>query len=337
MSKMDRVLLGHGSGGVLSGALIGRVAGVFSNPFLDPLGDQAILPRPGGRLAFTTDSYVISPLFFPGGDIGKLSICGTINDLAVGGAEPQYLSASFIIEEGFLISELETIVSSMAKTAKEAGVVIVTGDTKVVEKGKGDGIFINTAGIGSVPDGVFLSPLNIKEGDKVIVSGTVGDHGMSVLLARGDFDIKADIKSDCAPLHELTSDIMAAGGEEVRCMRDPTRGGLATILNELIEPTTLGMIIRETDVPVKGSVKGACELLGFEPVYLANEGKLVVVVGDGAADKVLEAMRANPLGSDSVIIGEVLKEPAGRLLLETGIGGRRVLDKLSGQLVPRIC
>ncbi|VAV85744.1 [NiFe] hydrogenase metallocenter assembly protein HypE, partial [hydrothermal vent metagenome] len=303
MSNHDRVILAHGSGGTMSAELIAGFVRAFSNPQLAvtclgpgslpeplpfPLNDQAILPASGKRLAFTTDSYVISPLFFPGGDIGKLAVCGTVNDLAMGGAAPLYMSVSFIIEEGFLISELDRIVASMAKTARGCGVAIVTGDTKVVEKGKGDGIFINTTGIGMVEDGLDLTPLNIREGDKVIVSGTIGDHGTAVLLARSDFDIKAGIESDCAPLHELAADIISAGSGMVRTMRDPTRGGLATILNELIEDSALGMTVREVALPVRDPVRGACELLGFEPVYLANEGKLVVIVAPEAAVDVLE-------------------------------------------------
>jgi hydrogenase expression/formation protein HypE len=339
MSKHDRVLLAHGSGGVLGSELVKGFAKAFSNPYLDPLNDQAILPAPpsGSRLAFTTDSYVINPLFFSGGDIGKLSVCGTVNDLAMGGAKPLYMTAAFIIEEGFLFADLDKIVASMATAAKSSGVLIVAGDTKVVEKGKGDGIFINTSGIGVVADGVEMTPLNIKEGDKVIVSGTVGDHGTAVLLARGNFNIKADIKSDCALLHELSADIIIAGRGAVRTMRDPTRGGLATILNELVDNTSFGMVVREADIPVKDGVRGACELLGFEPIYLANEGKLVCIVAPDVAADVLDVMCANPLGKDSIIIGEVIKEPTGRVLLETTIGGRRILDKLSGQLLPRIC
>ncbi len=359
MSKHDRVLLAHGSGGVMSAELIAGFVRAFSSaqsaasggvgglsavpstslpaPSPTPLNDQAILPASGKRLAFTTDSYVISPIFFPGGDIGKLAVCGTVNDLAMGGARPLYMSVSFIIEEGFLMSELDLIVASMASEAAGAGVAIVTGDTKVVEKGKGDGIFINTTGIGVVEDGIDLGPENIKEGDKVLVSGTIGDHGTAALLARGDFKIEADINSDCAPLHELSADIIAAGGASVRTMRDATRGGVATILNELIEESTLGMTVREASIPVRDSVQGACELLGFEPVYLANEGKLVAIVGPEVAEDVLVAMQANPLGKDAALIGEIIAKPAGMVLLETTIGGRRILGKLSGQLLPRIC
>jgi len=363
-TKHDRVLLAHGSGGAMSAELIAGFVRAFAfaqsaavaagkkaacNSSSDPLptsinnlqiaalNDQAILPATGKRLAFTTDSYVISPIFFPGGDIGKLAVCGTVNDLAMGGARPLYLSVSFIIEEGFLMSELDLIVASMASEVIIAGVAIVTGDTKVVEKGKGDGVFINTSGIGVVEDGLELGPEKIREGDKVLLSGTIGDHGTAVLLARGDFDIDADIKSDCAALHELSADIIAAGGASVRTMRDATRGGLATILNELIEDSTLGMTISEVAIPVRDSVRGACELLGFEPVYLANEGKLVAIVGPDLADEVLAAMQANQLGKDATIIGEVIKKPVGMVILETTIGGRRILGKLSGQLLPRIC
>jgi len=332
-----KILLGHGSGGLLSHALISDVfLKAFTNPLLSPLNDQAIFSLPPARVAFTTDSYVVSPIFFPGGDIGKLSVCGTINDLVVGGARPLYLCASFIIEEGYSIKALEKIALSMAATAREAGVLIVTGDTKVVERGKGDGVFINTAGIGIVPDGLELGPELIRPGDVVIASGTIGDHGIAIMTHREGIEMDVPVTSDCAPLHSLVEDMLSCGAG-LKAMRDPTRGGVATILSEFALASGCGFIIRETSVPVKDAVRGACELLGFDPLYLANEGKLIAVVSRENADKTLEAMRKNPLGRDAAIIGEVIEKPAGLVLLETSIGNRRILDMLSGEQLPRIC
>ena len=332
-----KILLGHGSGGLLSHALISDVfLKAFTNPLLSPLNDQAIFSLPPARVAFTTDSYVVSPIFFPGGDIGKLSVCGTINDLVVGGARPLYLSASFIIEEGYSIKALEKIALSMAATARDAGVLIVTGDTKVVERGKGDGVFINTAGIGIVPDGLELGPELIRPGDVVIASGTIGDHGIAIMMHREGIEMDVPVTSDCAPLHSLVEDMLSCGAG-LKAMRDPTRGGVATLLAEFASASGCGFLIRETAVPVKDAVRGACELLGFDPLYLANEGKLIAVVSREHADKMLEAMRKNPLGRDAAIIGEVIEKPAGLVLLETSIGNRRILDMLSGEQLPRIC
>lgn len=337
MKEKKEILLAHGSGGNLSRNLIEDVfAKAFSNPLLAPLNDQAIFSLPEKRLAFTTDSYVVNPIFFPGGDIGKLSVCGTINDLAVGGAEPIYLSASFIIEEGMDIGELKRIVDSMARTADDAGVKIITGDTKVVERGKGDKLFINTAGIGVVKDSVDLSPSLIKPDDVVIASGTMGDHGIAILTHREGIQMEVPVVSDCAPLHRLTSDMLSASNG-IKAMRDPTRGGLATILNEFAASSNTCIVIEEDKIPVREEVKGACEILGFDPLYLANEGKLVAVVSAGSADAVLKAMRWNPLGKDSAIIGKVISEPKGKVLLETSIGNKRILDMLSGEQLPRIC
>jgi len=337
MRQDKTVLLAHGSGGSYSRRLIEDVfAKAFSNPLLAPLNDQAVFSLPAKKLAFTTDSFVVNPIFFPGGDIGKLSICGTVNDLAVGGARPVYLSASFIIEEGLSMDELGRIVESMAEAAKEAGVTIVTGDTKVVERGKGDRIFINTAGIGTV-DGPELSPLNMRPGDRVIVSGTMGDHGIAIMTHREGIRMDAPVVSDCAPLHTLAMDIISAAPDGVRAMRDPTRGGLATVLNEFAASSSSCISIMEEKVPVKDAVRGACELLGFDPLYLANEGKLVAIVSAEAAPLVLEAMRAHPLGKDAAVIGTVAEGPKGKALLETCIGNRRVLDMLSGEQLPRIC
>ncbi|MFQ5735568.1 MAG: hydrogenase expression/formation protein HypE [Thermodesulfobacteriota bacterium] len=340
MTEEKKILLGHGSGGVLTHTLISEVfAKAFDNPLLSPLNDQAVFSMPARRLAFTTDSYVVSPIFFPGGDIGKLSVCGTVNDLAVGGARPVYMSASFIIEEGMPLGDLERVAESMAATAKEAGVLIITGDTKVVERGKGDGVFINTAGIGVVPDGMELSPSLIRPGDVVIASGDIGDHGIAIMTHREGIEMDVPVKSDCAPLHALVAEMLSRNGWNagIKAMRDPTRGGLATILNEFASASGCGFLIREDAVPVKEAVRGACELLGFDPLYLANEGKLVAVVAKEDAEGTLAAMRRSPLGAGAAIIGEAIEKPAGKVLLETSIGNRRILDMLSGAQLPRIC
>lgn len=332
-----KILLAHGSGGKLSQRLIEDVfLKAFSNPLLAPLNDQALFESPNSKIAFTTDSYVVSPVLFPGGDIGKLSVCGTINDLAVGGAEPLYMTASFIIEEGTGFGLLEKVVDSMARTAEGAGVKIVTGDTKVVERGKGDGIFINTAAIGVVRDGIELSPAHISPGDAVIVSGTIGDHGVAILTHREGIMMDSLVESDCAPLHGLVKDMLEKAGG-VKAMRDPTRGGLATILNELASQSGTAISVREDDIQVREEVRGACEILGFDPLYLANEGKLVAVVAEEAAAKVLEVMRKHPLGAGAALIGTVVEKPVGKVLLETSIGNTRIVEKLSGEQLPRIC
>jgi hydrogenase expression/formation protein HypE len=279
---------------------------------------------------------VVDPIFFPGGDIGKLSVCGTINDLAVGGAKPLYLSASFIIEEGMSLRELDRVVRSMALTAKTAGVMIVTGDTKVVERGKGDKLFINTTGIGSLDDSIDLSPTLIKPGDLIIVSGTIGDHGIAILTHREGIDMQTPIESDCAPLHELINDMLSVSNG-IKAMRDATRGGIATVLNEFAATSGCALLISECDIPVKDAVRGACEILGFDPLYLANEGKLVAVVSECSAEKTISVMKQNILGRDAAIIGRVVEEPAGKVLLETPIGNKRILGMLSGEQLPRIC
>lgn len=335
--KNDTVLLAHGSGGSYSRRLVEDVfAKAFSNPLLAPLNDQAVFTLSAKNFAFTTDSYVVKPIFFPGGDIGKLSVCGTINDLAVGGAEPVYLSASFIIEEGLAMDELKRVVESMARTAREAGVSIVTGDTKVVERGKGDKLFITTTGIGVI-NGALLAPANIMPGDAVIVSGTMGDHGIAIMTHREGIQMDVPVESDCAALHTLVRDMLTAVPIGIRAMRDPTRGGLATVLNEFAASCGACITIREDDLPVKEAVRGACEILGFDPLYLANEGKLVAVVAPEATQTALEAMRSHPLGKDAAIIGTVTGEPKGKVLLETSIGNRRIVDMLSGEQLPRIC
>jgi hydrogenase expression/formation protein HypE len=331
------ILLGHGSGGALTRSLIEEVfLPEFDNPILSRLDDQAVLKINGSRLAFTTDSYVVDPIFFPGGDIGKLSVCGTINDLAVGGATPLYLSASFIIEEGMPIEELKKIVRSMALTAKDAGVMIVTGDTKVVERGKGDKLFINTTGIGSIDDSIDLSPSRIEPGDLIITNGTIGDHGIAILTHREGICMEVPVESDCAPLHRLTKEMLGATNG-IKAMRDATRGGVATVLNEFAQSSGCGVIVNECDIPVKDTVRGACAILGFDPLYLANEGKLIAVVSADGVEPVLKAMRRNPLGREAAVIGSIEKAPEGKVLLETSIGNKRILGMLSGEQLPRIC
>ena len=332
---MDEIIsLDYGSGGKKTARLIEKlILPRLDNPALRELGDGAIVSG-GEKLVFSTDSFVVSPLFFPGGDIGKLSVCGTVNDLSMCGAEPKYLSCSCIIEEGFPFPELERIVESMAAQCEKAGVQIVTGDTKVVEKGRGDGIYINTAGIGVLRH-PGLSPGNIRPGDKVIVSGFVGDHGTAVMLARNQM-MQGDIASDCAALNGLTEAILSAA-PGVRVLRDPTRGGVATTLNEFVEGTALGIELEEARIPVRPQVQAACDMLGLDPLYCANEGKLLAVVAPADADKVLAAMRSHELGTDAAIIGEVTERYPGKLTMRTAFGGSRVLQKLSGAQLPRIC
>ena len=332
---MDEIIsLDYGSGGKKTARLIEKlILPRLDNPALRELGDGAIVDG-GEKLVFSTDSFVVSPLFFPGGDIGKLSVCGTVNDLSMCGAEPKYLSCSFIIEEGFPFSQLERIVASMAAQCEKAGVQIVTGDTKVVEKGRGDGIYINTAGIGILRH-PGLSPGNIRPGDKVIVSGALGDHGTAVMLARNRM-MQGDIASDCAALNGLTEAILSAA-PGVRVLRDPTRGGVATTLNEFVEGTALGIELEEARIPVRPQVQAVCDMLGLDPLYCANEGKLLAVVAPADADKVLAAMKSHELGTDAAIIGEVTERYPGKLTMRTAFGGSRVLQKLSGAQLPRIC
>ncbi|MBP3623223.1 MAG: hydrogenase expression/formation protein HypE [Oscillospiraceae bacterium] len=332
---MDEIIsLDYGSGGKKTARLIEKlIVPRLDNPALRELGDGAIVDG-GEKLVFSTDSFVVSPLFFPGGDIGKLSVCGTVNDLSMCGAEPKFLSCSFIIEEGFPFSQLERIVASMAAQCEKAGVQIVTGDTKVVEKGRGDGIYINTAGIGVLRH-PGLSPGNIRPGDKVLVSGFVGDHGTAVMLARNQM-MQGEIASDCAALNGLTEAILTAA-PGVRVLRDPTRGGVATTLNEFVEGTALGIELEEAWIPVRPQVQAACDMLGLDPLYCANEGKLLAVAAPADADKVLAAMKNHELGTDAAIIGEVTERYPGKLTLRTAFGGSRVLQKLSGAQLPRIC
>ena len=332
---MDEIItLDYGSGGKKTSRLIEeKILPALDNPALRQLGDGAVLPG-GEQLVFSTDSFVVSPLFFPGGDIGKLSVCGTVNDIAMCGGVPKYLSCAFILEEGFPLKELERIIAAMHDAAEAAGVQVVTGDTKVVERGRGDGIYINTAGIG-VLKYPGLSPGAIRDGDAVIVSGTVGDHGTAVMLARSGM-AQGDIRSDCAPLHKLAEAILSLNAG-VRVLRDPTRGGVATTLNEFVEGGTLGIELQDGAIPVNGAVRAACDMLGLDPLYCANEGKLLTVVPRENADAVLSAMRALPEGKDAAVIGSVTARYPGKVVMQTALGGRRILQKLSGAQLPRIC
>jgi len=333
----DTVLLGHGSGGKLSAELIRDVfLRALQNPVLARLDDQAIVNVNGQRLAITTDSFVVKPLFFPGGDIGSLAVHGTVNDLAMGGATPLFLSAAFIIEEGFSMGDLRRVVNSMQQAAAAAGVQVVTGDTKVVERGKGDGVFINTTGIGLVPDGVELSADRARPGDKVLLSGFIGEHGIAILAQREGLEFETQIKSDSAALHTLVADMLGIT-REIRCMRDPTRGGVSSTLNEIAEQSRVGIEVEERTIPVREEVRGACELLGLDPLYVANEGKLIAIVAPEAADALLQAMRRHPLGAEAQIIGTVKKENPGLVTMRTPFGTTRIVDMLAGDQLPRIC
>ncbi len=332
----DKILLAHGSGGKLAHELVEKsFVKALANPLLAKLDDSAVIDL-SGRLAFTTDSYVVSPIFFPGGDIGKLAVCGTVNDLAMSGAKPLYLSLSFIIEEGLLKSELDKVVNSVQRAAGEAGVEIVTGDTKVVHRGSADKLFINTAGVGIIAEGVNISGSNARAGDRVILSGTIGDHGIAVISQREELSFSTDLKSDCAPLGGLVAEMLNAS-PNIHCLRDPTRGGLATSLNELAKQSGVSIRIEEEKIPVREEVLAACEMLGFDPLYVANEGKLVAIVPPDDAEKILKAMRGNRYGKDAAIIGEVGSEKAGRVVMKTALGASRIVDMLTGDLLPRIC
>jgi hydrogenase expression/formation protein HypE len=335
--KDDRITLAHGAGGKATHTLIEALfLDHFRNSMLEPLEDQAVCAVGNARVAFTTDSYVVSPLFFPGGNIGDLAVNGTVNDLAVGGARPLYLSAGFVLEEGFPLRDLRRIVASMQLAATEAGVQIVTGDTKVVENGKGDGCYINTAGLGLIERPISLSAANAQPGDAVIVSGSIGEHGVTIMLARGELELEGDVVSDTAPLATLVKRLLDAT-PEVRCMRDATRGGIATVLNEIANASGVGIAIDETTVPVREAVTGACELLGLDPLHVACEGRLVAIVSGAAADRALAAIRGDRHGSRAAIIGRITAEPAGLVLLKTRFGGTRIVDMLIGDPLPRIC
>ncbi|MBI3644685.1 MAG: hydrogenase expression/formation protein HypE [Acidobacteriales bacterium] len=333
----DTIVLGHGSGGRLSAELMRSIfLPAFENPVLARLDDQAIITVNGTRLAFTTDSFVVKPLFFPGGDIGSLAVHGTVNDLAMGGAKPLFLSAAFIIEEGLSIAVLRRVVDSLRSAARNAGVEIVTGDTKVVEKGSGDELFINTTGIGIVPDDLELSADRARPGDKVLLSGSIGEHGIAILAQREGLEFECPVESDSAPLHTLVADMLTVS-REIRCMRDPTRGGVSSTLNEIAEQSRVGIQLEESSIPIREEVRGACEMLGLDPLYVANEGKLVAIVAPDAADAILETMRRHPLGGNARIIGAVFESSSPIVTIRTELGTSRIVDMLAGDQLPRIC
>jgi len=339
-----QIVIGHGSGGKLTADLIDKIfLPAFRNPVLDKLDDQAVVTINGARLAFTTDSFVVTPIFFPGGDIGRLAVHGTVNDLAMSGARPLYLSAAFILEEGLPVDDLRRIVESMRAAAADAGVQFVTGDTKVVDRGKGDQIFITTTGIGVIDASINISADRARPGDAIILSGYIGDHGMAIMSQREGLEFEGAIESDCASLNGLVAAMLATpasaprDSDFIHCLRDPTRGGAATTLNEISKHAHVGMLLREQSIPVRESVKGACEVLGLDPLYVANEGKLLAVVRPDMAEAVLRQMREHPLGRDAAIIGEVVADHPGMVLMKTEIGGTRVLDVMFGEQLPRIC
>jgi hydrogenase expression/formation protein HypE len=333
----ELVTLAHGAGGKATRMLVeGLFVEELANPLLEPLGDSALVEVNGSRLAFTTDSYVVKPVFFPGGDIGGLAVNGTVNDLAVSGAEPLALSAGFVVEEGFPVADLRRIAGSMARAAAGVGVPVATGDTKVVERGHADGVYVNTAGVGAVPADVALGPERVRPGDRVLVSGTLGDHGMAVMIARGELDLEVVLESDTAPVHELARGLLELG-PAIRWLRDPTRGGLATALNELAQQAELAVVLDEATLPLRPAVVGACEILGIDPLYVANEGKLVAVVAQEKAESAVGSLRAHPLGAEAALIGEIRAEPEGLVVLDTALGGSRIVDMLVGDPLPRIC
>ncbi len=338
IEEYPTVVMAHGGGGRLSQMLIEKMfVPAFANPALQSLGDGAVLEANGARLAFSTDSYVISPAFFPGGNIGSLAVHGTINDLAMCGATPLALSAGMILEEGFPMGDLWQVVQAMQAAAQAVGVSIVTGDTKVVDRGKGDGVYINTAGVGLIPAGVQVSPQNARPGDVVLINGAIAVHGIAIMSVREGLEFETTLESDSAPLAELTARVLDAGGEAVHALRDPTRGGLASALNEIAVQSRVGIRLQERDIPIWDEVRGACEILGFDPLYVANEGKMLAIVAREQAEAVLAALRAHPLGAEAAIIGEVTDEHAGKVFLRSRVGGLRVVDMLSGEQLPRIC
>ena len=334
----EQIVMGHGAGGRMSHQLIQKAfVSAFQNPALQAGDDAAMLqPVPGMQLSISTDSHVVTPLFFPGGDIGKLAICGTVNDVAMLGAKPLYLTAGFILEEGLEMSTLQRVIASMQAAAQEANVQIVAGDTKVVQKGKADGLYITTAGVGLIPVGTNISGAQAKPGDVIILSGSIGDHGIAVLGARGELDFQSTIQSDVAPLNHLIAAMLNAS-QNVHVLRDPTRGGLATTLNEIATQSNVGIMLDEKTLPVHPEVAAACEMLGFDPLYIANEGKLVAMVAHEDAESVLKTMRSTRYGEDAVIIGKITTEPRGRVLLKTSLGSTRMVDMLAGEMLPRIC
>lgn len=332
------VLLGHGGGGRLSQMLVERMfAASFDNAALSAMHDGAVLPVPGGRLAFSTDSFVVRPYFFPGGDIGSLAVHGTVNDLAMCGARPLALSSALILEEGLPMNDLWRITRSMAAAAKAAGVSIVTGDTKVVDRGKGDGIFVNVSGVGLVPDGIEIAPTRARPGDAILLSGAVAQHGIAIMAVREGLEFGTTVITDSAPLNGMVEALLAALGGDVHVLRDPTRGGVASVLNEIAKAAGVGVTITETAIPVAEEVRGACEILGLDPLYVANEGKLLAFVPRARADEALAVLRASRYGSEAAIVGEVTGEHPGRVVLRSRVGGRRVVDLLTGDQLPRIC
>lgn len=334
----DRVLLSHGAGGKKSSELTeGIFLKYFNDPALVELNDMAVLDLPDGRVSMSTDTYVVDPIFFPGGDIGSLAVHGTVNDVAMAGAVPFAISVAFILEEGLPLADLDRIAGSMALAAIEAGVRIVTGDTKVVPRGAADKLFINTTGLGIVPKGISVSGSAAREGDRILLSGTIGDHGIAIASSREGIAFKTTVMSDSAPLNGMISELVNALGQDIHVLRDPTRGGLATLLNEIASQSEVGVEIEETAIPVRDAVKGACELLGYDPLYLANEGKLVAVVAQNASERALEIMRAGKYGKDACLIGEITGENPRKVILKTAMGGKRLVDKLSGEMLPRIC
>ncbi len=339
-AQHDRVLLGHGSGGRLSADLIHRLfLPILDNDILSRLEDQAscsLRPHAEATLAFTTDSFVVRPIFFPGGDIGTLAVHGTVNDLAMGGATPLFLSAAFILEEGLPIEDLRRVVVSMREACDAAAVTLVAGDTKVVDRGKGDQIFITTSGIGIVPAGRCLSAASCRAGDRILVSGTIGDHGIAIMSVRENLEFETTLESDTAPLADLTR-VMLAACPAIRCMRDPTRGGMSSALHEIAAASHVGMTLSETAIPVRAEVSGACEILGLDPLYVANEGKLIAIVPGDAADALVEVMRAHPLGANAAVVGEVVGEHPGMVVMRSRVGGERVVTMLAGEQLPRIC
>ncbi len=336
-STPARILLDHGSGGKMSHDLTAELLlPLFGNPLLSPLNDGAIFDCSGGKLAFSTDSFTVDPLFFPGGNIGDLAVCGTVNDLAMCGATPLYLSMAMIIEEGFLVEDLKKILSSMRDALDKARVKLVTGDTKVVPKGSADGIFINTSGIGTVGEGITIGADQARVGDVILLSGTLADHGITIMTQREGLRFSSALKSDTAPLNHMV-DKMLAASTEIRVLRDPTRGGAGTALNEIAQQSGIGIRLKETDIPIKAEVASACELLGFDPLYMANEGKLLAFVAPDQVSSVLSVMQADPLGKDAAIIGQVVADHPGRVYMETPIGGMRIVDMLTGEQLPRIC
>jgi hydrogenase expression/formation protein HypE len=335
--RADRILLAHGSGGTMMKELIEDVFVTgFEEDALKKLDDAASLPFPGSRIAMSTDSYVVNPVFFPGGNIGKLAICGTVNDVATSGATPLYITVGFILEEGFPVADLRIILESMRDMCREAGVHIVTGDTKVVEKGHGDGIFINTAGVGVLAEGVDLSGSYVKSGDVVLLSGTLGDHGIAIVSTREGLEFETSIETDAAPLNKLIANVLAAA-PDARCFRDPTRGGLASTLNEIADSSGVSITVEETAVPVKPQVRGASEMLGYDVFQVANEGKMVAIVPAEQAEAALAAMKASPYGADAAIIGEAAAEHPGKVYVHTSFGATRIMDMLVGEQLPRIC